>query len=586
MSPIAKNDQTGIASPCLPGRRESGRWMLAPCPANALRSRKPQSRQTGRGDRRTMMRRWWLAGAACTLMLAGAPAIAGSQALAATAHGARDGLAGAGQNVLLVCNGSAAPCPALPPGAGPYYKTVQSAVNVAKPGNWILIWPGVYHEKSAKSAAGVLIQKPNLHIRGLNRNGVIIDGSNGTASKPCPSAPALQDTNGGAGRDGIVVWKASGVTIQNLTVCDYLAGTGGHGNEIWWNGGDKSGKIGMGAYAGSYLSATSMYGPSNLKSPNLAQYGIFVSNARGPGVIEDSYASNMADAAYYVGACQRVCHATLKHDIGTNSNLGYSGTNAGGPLVIEDSVFSRNRAGIVPNSLNNDDAPPPQNGACPGTTTSCFFIEHNVIKNNNNPNVPTSGLAGAIGTGVEISGGAYDTVVDNLIIHNGAWGVVTHDFPDTETPPPGSHCQGGIQVSPQLCDFPAHGNKIHGNFFSDDGFFGNATNGDLATVGLLPNSATPRNCFYGNRDAAGRVTSEPKNIQAASVDGPPCGRPGTSINGALVSQLTCAAEFGACPPGAHYPKQTKISILPLPKLLTMPDPCAGVPANPFCASRT
>ena len=43
------------------------------------------------------MRRWWLAGAACTLMLAGAPAIAGSQALAATAHGARDGLDGAAQ---------------------------------------------------------------------------------------------------------------------------------------------------------------------------------------------------------------------------------------------------------------------------------------------------------------------------------------------------------------------------------------------------------------------------------------------------------------------------------------------------------
>ena len=54
----------------------------------------------------------------------------------------------------------------------------------------------------------------------------------------------------------------------------------------------------------------------------------------------------------------------------------------------------------------------------------------------------------------------------------------------------------------------------------------------------------------------------------------------------MVGQLTCAAEFGACPPGAHYPKQTKISILPLPKLLTMPDPCAGVPANPFCSSRS
>src|SRR5215472_3210205 len=360
------------------------------------------------GDGRTMMRRWWLIGAACALTVGGAPAIAGSQALAARAPS----LAGAtqtGSSVLLVCNGSTKPCP---PGTS-VFSTVQSAVNAAKSGDWILIWPGVYHEKSTQwPTAGVWIQKPNLHIRGLDRNQVIIDGSNGTASQPCPSSPSLQDTNGGAGRDGIVVAKASGVTIQNLTVCDYLAGTGGHGNEIWWNGGDGTGKIGMSTYTGSYLSATSMYGPSDLQSPNLAQYGIFVSNARGPGVIEESYASNMADAAYYVGACQQVCHATLKHDVGTNSNLGYSGTNAGGPLVIKDSVFSRNRAGIVPNSLNNEDAPPPQNGACPGTAKSCFFLVHNVIKNNNNPNAPTSGLAGAIGTGVEISGGAYDTVVD------------------------------------------------------------------------------------------------------------------------------------------------------------------------------
>src|SRR5262249_19850507 len=150
-----------------------------------------------------MMRRWWLAGA-CTLMLAGAPAIAGSQALAATAHGARDHLTGAaqrGSNVLLVCNGSTKPCP---PGA-PVFSTVQGAVNAANPGDWVLIWPGVYHEKSTQwPTAGVWIQKPGLHVRGLDRNGVIIDGSNGTAGRPCPASPALQDTNGGAGRDGHV----------------------------------------------------------------------------------------------------------------------------------------------------------------------------------------------------------------------------------------------------------------------------------------------------------------------------------------------------------------------------------------------
>ncbi len=231
---------------------------------------------------------------------------------------------------------------------------MQKAVNAAHSGDWILIWPGVYHEKSTQwPTAGVWIGTPGLHIRGMNRNSVIIDGSNGTAAHPCPAAASAQDLTA---RDGIVVSKASGVTIDNLTVCDYLAGPTGHGNEIWWNGGDGSGTIGLGAYSGSYLTATSMYGPKNVHSPNLAQYGIFVSNASGPGTITRSYASNMADAAYYVGACQRLCNTTLAHDTGVNSALGYSGTNAGGRLVITESTFERNRTGLAPNSLNNSDA--------------------------------------------------------------------------------------------------------------------------------------------------------------------------------------------------------------------------------------
>jgi hypothetical protein len=488
---------------------------------------------------------------------------------------------------LLVCNGSTMACPK---NVG-HFQTVQAAVNAARPGDWVLIWPGVYHEKSAKwPSAGVWIQTPGIHLRGLARNGVIIDGSNGSARHPCPSSAKLQDTNGGAGRNGIVVWKASGVSIQNLTVCDYLAGTSGRGNEIWWNGGDASGTIGMGSYQGSYLTATSMYGPSDIHSPNLAQYGIFVSNARGPGQVTASYASNMADAAYYVGACQRQCNSELAFDRGTNSALGYSGTNAGGRLIIRNSLFDSNRTGVAPNSLNNDDAPPPQDGRCPGSATrSCTIIEHNVITGNNNANVPTSGLMPAVGTGVEISGGAFDTVTGNFISNQGGWGVVTHDYPDLEKPPAGSHCQGGIQVSKTFCLFPAHGNRVYGNVFAGNGWFGNVTNGDLGTAGLQT-SATPRNCFFANRDATGALTSSPANIQRPAVDGPPCGRKGTSTNNDLVVQLVCATgatQLGIpCPTGSFYPKHTRIVMAPLPVLPSMPNPCLGVPANGFCPGRS
>jgi hypothetical protein len=528
---------------------------------------------------------------AALVAMSQAGAQAGPQATRATDSPAAHAAAGSGRllaasqqpAVLLVCNGSTAPCPALPAGAGPYYSTVQAAVDAASPGDWILIYPGVYHEKSTQwPTAGVWIDKPDLHIRGLNRDRVIIDGSNGTAAQPCPSAAASQDFTP---RDGIVVWKASGVTIQNLTVCDYLSGPSGHGNEIWWDGGYGSGTIGMGSFSGSYLTATSMYAPATGRE-SLAQYGIFADNSSGPGLITHSYASNMADSSFYVGACLQVCDTTLAQDTAVNSALGYSGTNSGGRLIIRDSVFKLNHTGVVPNSENSADAPPPQDGRCPGSATrSCTIIEDNLIEDNNNPNTPNDGATAPVGTGIEIAGGTYDTVTHNLIANQGAWGVVTSDNPDPEQPPPPSHCQGGIEndPAPGICLFEGRGNRVYGNVFVHDGFFGNETNSDLANATL--SSYTPRNCFYGNVDSSGTLTSAPAHIERAGVDGKPCGQPGSGADLALEDQMICNTGFEPCPlppSEAEYPTQTAIVMAPLPRLPSMPAPCAGVPKNPFC----
>jgi hypothetical protein len=69
------------------------------------------------------MWRSFLSGAVVILTAAGASSLAPGQATAAN-HG---------PNVLLVCNGSTAPCPA---GTGPHYRTVQGAVA------WSLPVPG------------------------------------------------------------------------------------------------------------------------------------------------------------------------------------------------------------------------------------------------------------------------------------------------------------------------------------------------------------------------------------------------------------------------------------------------------------
>ena len=76
------------------------------------------------------------------------------------------------------------------------------------------------------------------------------------------------------------MWKADDVSVENLTACNFLGGAGDSGNEIWWNGGEGSGKIGLTGYTGSYLNATSTFFAGESTA---AQYGIFSSNSAGTG---------------------------------------------------------------------------------------------------------------------------------------------------------------------------------------------------------------------------------------------------------------------------------------------------------------
>lgn len=512
--------------------------------------------------------------------------IAGCTHPARTATAGADTLGSAGSpstrtaQVLLVCNGSTRPCPNVP-----HYVAVQAAVDAARPGDWILIWPGVYHENNPEYHAGVWITTPDLHIRGLSRNGVIIDGSHGTERNPCASSPGLQNF---IPRDGIVVWKADGVTLQNLTVCDYLAAAPSvHGNQIWWDGGDGSGKIGLAGFQGSYLTATSMYHPADVSDQHLAQYGIYVGNTSGPGQITQSYASNMAEGAFYVGACRRVCDTVLSDDQGTNSALGFLGTNAGGSLVIRNSLFNDNRTGMAPSSLNNDDAPPPQDGRCLNSATrSCTLIENNIVSQNNNSNAPAAyGVNPPVGVGIAVDGGQFDIIAGNTITGNGSWGVLVNDSVDTLSHLPFSKCQGGYSNTPEagLCLLPARGNVIYRNIFIHDASFGNLGDSDMAAFGLIASSASPRNCFYANRDSQASLTSVPAGIESANVDGPPCARPGTGGNTELAEQLECAALTQPCSvPHSAYPPRTRIDLTAWPVLPDMPHPCADVPRNAFC----
>jgi hypothetical protein len=487
------------------------------------------------------------------------------------------------------------------------FRTIQAAVDHARPGDWILVGPGDYHERadhrnppaagSDVPPSGVLIRTRRLHVRGMSRNRVVVDGTKPGAGRPCSPAAARQDfgiVRDGTpqGRNGVVVWKAGHVTVENLTVCNFLTGDASSGNEIWWNGGDGSGTIGLGAFRGAYLNATStFYGGED----TAAAYGLFSSNSDGPGVFAHTYASNFNDGGYYIGACRRVCNQVIDHGWAQYNALGYSGTNSGGRLIVENSEFDHNQDGFDTNSQNNDDFPSPQDGRCPGTATSpithsasCWVFMHNFVHDNNNPDVPKAGSAsqGPVGTGMSIAGGRFDTVMDNRFVHNGAWGLLIAPYPDDETPPPGQHCQGGSSTDLAAfgfdCTFDVWGNQVFDNTFSGNGFFGNPTNGDIGELTL--ESGHPIDCFRGNTVPDG--TSPPTLQQTNGT----CGRTGTA-NGNLALLTEAACDSGVLPavclPTDRYPQATGVVMhpLPTPRLASMPRPCAGVPGNPWCGSR-
>jgi len=239
--------------------------------------------------------------------------------------------------------------------------TLGAAIAAARPGDTIVLDAGTY-----PGGAVVPAGKHDLTIRGVDRNGVVLDGADRR-------------------KNGIVV-HAAGVALLNMSAHNFLQ------NAFYWDGADR--------FRGSYLTAWNVLG-----------YGIYAEDSE-HGVVDHSYVSGAADAAYYVGEC-RPCDATISHVVGTLSAVGYSGTNATG-VVIRDSVWERNGAGIVPNTYANE-ALPPQ-----GRTT----VVRNVVRGSGRARVPIhTALAGFVGIGIAIAGGNENTIRGNRISSNRHLGI-------------------------------------------------------------------------------------------------------------------------------------------------------------------
>ena len=120
------------------------------------------------------------------------------------------------------------------------------------------------------------------------------------------------------------------MSVENLTVCNFLNGADGGGNQIWWDGGAATGtQSDLGDWDGELPDGNRLV----LQGQQLSDGGLrhlhLEHHGTRPGLFKHDYASNMNDSAYYVGACPD-CNVTLDDVHGENTPQGYSGTNSGG----------------------------------------------------------------------------------------------------------------------------------------------------------------------------------------------------------------------------------------------------------------
>jgi len=277
------------------------------------------------------------------------------------------------------------------------YATIQSAVNASGKNATILVKPGKYVE-------GVIIsghKHDGLHVIGKTRNAakVLIEGKN--AKGP-----------GGAAQNGIEGDGTNNLVFENMKAEHFAAN-------------------------GFYVNQCRGYLFKNLIGAFEHAYGLFAFRCVG-GRMTQSVGYGNGDSAFYIGGTPFQKHpvwSTVDHDTGYENVLGYSGTNSK-YVVIRNSKFYNNGAGVVPNTLTSEPDQPADTG----------IIEDNQIFWNNfdyyRKGSPVRTVSGGVGTdaanypigaGVILFGTTNWTVKDNSIFGNFLWGVASFSDPTNST---------------------------------------------------------------------------------------------------------------------------------------------------------
>jgi hypothetical protein len=286
------------------------------------------------------------------------------------------------------------------------YPTIQAAVKGAKAYALISIAPGIYHE-------AVKVRTAHLTIRGRDRNAVILDGN------------FKLD-------DGFEV-LADDVVLENMTARHFV------GNGFFWTG--------VKGFRASYLTAYAN-----------GDYGLFAYGSN-MGQFDHDLAVGQPDSGFYIGYCHP-CNAVITNVNSEDNALGYTGTNAGGNLVIRDSIWRNNMSGITPNTLDSEPDPPEDD------TT----IINNLVENNNNFNAPANALQyPTIGNGIVITGGNNNHILNNRVNGHMYYGILIVPNIDQHLWQPGGNVtENNIITNSGVADLALSTLSAGNNCFSDN----------------------------------------------------------------------------------------------------------------------
>ena len=363
--------------------------------------------------------------------------------------------------------------------------TIQDAVDASKPGALILVSPGVY-----KEAVVVAEEHRNIVIRGLDRAETIVDGE------------FSEEPNH---ENGFKVF-ADGVAIENMTARNFTT------NGFFWTGVD--------GYRGSYLNAI-----------RNGDYGLYAFDSVN-GQFDNTYASGSPDGGLYIGQCFP-CNALIVDSESEWNGLGYSGTNAGGNLLIARSSWHDNRVGIVPNSLTSEELYPQREAQ---------IIGNHVYDNNNAQSAGIEIAVTAVSNGILVAGGRKNVVERNLVTGHQITGIGVIPLPETAL----------YGDEPEVRDFDARDNTVRDNVTSGNQY-------DLASITSLDDpSDAGGNCFADNE----YTTSTPPDVEAVL----PCNGPaeGYAADIALFAALLGSEKA----PAIDY------------KVVALPDPPADLANMP------